>query len=100
MLNHPTQEAMHIRAVRSVQASESPESVARSLRINCGWLAQYRRGGTGSVRSGLLTSEAENAYTKSRCSGDREGAPSFSRPIWPTNDVDRDARSHYFVHLR
>jgi hypothetical protein len=43
-LDHATQGAMHIRAVCSVQAGESPDSIARFLRINCGWLAQYRRG--------------------------------------------------------
>src|SRR6201997_2026481 len=50
-LDHATLEAMRIRAVRSVQAGESPEVVARSLRIVrrtiYGWLAQYRRGGWG-----------------------------------------------------
>src|SRR3979411_2528800 len=48
-LDHATLEAMRIRAVRSVQAGENPEVVARSLRIHrrtiYGWLAQYRRGG-------------------------------------------------------
>src|SRR5271170_2632318 len=48
-LDHATLEAMRIRAVRSVQAGENPEVVARSLRISrrtiYGWLAQYRRGG-------------------------------------------------------
>src|SRR4029077_6131032 len=47
-LDHATLEAMRIRAVRSVQAGENPEVVARSLRISrrtiYGWLAQYRRG--------------------------------------------------------
>ena len=33
-LDHTTLEEMRIRAVRSVQAGESPEVVARSLRIN------------------------------------------------------------------
>ena len=52
-LDHATLEAMRIRAVRSVQAGESPDVVARSLRINrrtiYGWLAQYRRGGWGAL---------------------------------------------------
>src|SRR5713101_6277909 len=54
-LDHATLEAMRMRAVRSVQAGENPESVARSLRINrrtiYGWLAQYRRGGWGALQA-------------------------------------------------
>src|SRR5204862_5693934 len=54
-LDHTTLEAMRIRAVRSVQAGESPEVVARSMRINrrtiYGWLAQYRRGGWGALKA-------------------------------------------------
>ena len=46
---------MRIRAVRSVQAGEGPEVVARSLRISrrtiYGWLAQYRRGGWGALKA-------------------------------------------------
>ena len=53
-LDHTTLEEMRIRAVRSVQAGESPEVVARSMRINrrtiYGWLAQYRRGGSITAR--------------------------------------------------
>ena len=33
-LDHATLEEMRMRAVRSVQAGESPEVVARSMRIN------------------------------------------------------------------
>lgn len=54
-LDHTTLEAMRIRAVRSVQAGESPEVVARSLRVTSrtmyGWLAQYRRGGWGALKA-------------------------------------------------
>jgi transposase len=54
-LDHTTLEAMRIRAVRSVQAGENPEVVARSLRISrrtiYGWLAQYRRGGWGALKA-------------------------------------------------
>jgi transposase len=54
-LNHTTLEEMRMRAVRSVQAGESPEVVARSMRINrrtiYGWLAQYRRGGWGALKA-------------------------------------------------
>ncbi len=54
-LDHTTLEEMRTRAVRSVQAGESPEVVARSMRINrrtiYGWLAQYRRGGWGALKA-------------------------------------------------
>ena len=54
-LDHATLEEMRMRAVRSVQAGESPEVVARSMRINrrtiYGWLAQYRRGGWGELKA-------------------------------------------------
>ncbi len=54
-LDHATLEAMRMRAVRSVQAGESPAVVARSLRISSrtiyGWLAQYRRGGWGALKA-------------------------------------------------
>ena len=54
-LDHTTLEEMRIRAVGSVQAGESPEVVARSMRINrrtnYGWLAQYRRGGWGALKA-------------------------------------------------
>ena len=54
-LDHTTLEEMRIRAVRSVHAGESPEVVARSMRINrrtiYGWLAQYRRGGWGEMKA-------------------------------------------------
>src|ERR1700680_3284589 len=54
-LDHATLEAMRIRAVRSVQAGENPEVVARSLKITrrtiYGWLAQYRRGGWGALKA-------------------------------------------------
>jgi transposase len=54
-LDHATLEAMRIRAVRSVQAGERPDLVARSLRISgrtiYGWLAQYRQGGWGALKA-------------------------------------------------
>jgi transposase len=54
-LDHTTLEAMRIRAVRSVQAGERPDVVARSLRVSVrtiyGWLAQYRRGGWGALKA-------------------------------------------------
>jgi transposase len=54
-LDHATLEAMRIRAVRSVQAGEHPEVVARSLRISrrtiYGWLAQYRQGGWEALKA-------------------------------------------------
>jgi transposase len=54
-LDHATLEALRIRAVLSIQDGESPEVVARSLRIGrrtmYGWLAQYRRGGWGALKA-------------------------------------------------
>jgi len=54
-LDHATLEALRIRAVRSVQAGESPEVVARTLRITSRalyrWLALYRSGGWGALKA-------------------------------------------------
>jgi len=54
-LDHATLEAMRTRAVASVQAGESPEAIAKALRINRGtiynWLAAYRRGGWSGLKA-------------------------------------------------
>jgi transposase len=54
-LDHKTLEALRIRAVRSVQAGESPAAAARALRITSrtmyGWLALYRRGGWNALKA-------------------------------------------------
>jgi transposase len=54
-LDHKTLEAMRIRAVRSVHEGESPEVVARMLRVTSramyGWLARYRRGGWDALKA-------------------------------------------------
>lgn len=54
-LDHATLEALLIRAVRSVQDGESPEDVARTLRVTSRtmykWLADYRRGGWGALKA-------------------------------------------------
>jgi len=54
-LDHTTLEALRVRAVQSVQNGESPEVVARSLRITSRamyrWLASYRRGGWNGLKA-------------------------------------------------
>src|SRR5258706_259128 len=54
-LDHATLEAMRTRAVASVQAGESPEAVAKALRINrttiYNWLAAYRHGGWNALKA-------------------------------------------------
>src|SRR6202140_3044701 len=54
-LDHKTLEAMRIRAVRSVHEGESPEVVARTLRVTSramyGWLARYRHGGWDALKA-------------------------------------------------
>jgi transposase len=54
-LDHATLEALRMRGVQSVQEGESPEAVARTLRIASrtvySWLAQYRRGGWGALKA-------------------------------------------------
>ena len=75
--DHTTLEALRIRAVRNVQAGESPTFVARALGVTArtmygermwsflqapegrragrkwkrGWLARYRRGGWGGLKA-------------------------------------------------
>jgi len=54
-LDHATLEVMRTRAVASVQAGESPEAIAKALRINrvtiYKWLAAYRRGGWNGLKA-------------------------------------------------
>src|SRR5450830_169491 len=54
-LDHATLESMRIRAVRSIQAGESPDVIARSLRVTLrtvyGWMALSRRGGFGALKA-------------------------------------------------
>jgi transposase len=54
-LDHKTLEALRMRAVRCVQAGESPSVVARALGVTVrtmyGWLARYRRGGFGALKA-------------------------------------------------
>src|SRR5271169_3103539 len=89
-LDHATLEAMRIRAVRSVQAGENPEVVARSLRISrrtiYGWLAQYRRGGWGALKALHRAQERDEAlveqwlkkeYPKIKALAQREKAEIF-----------------------
>jgi transposase len=54
-LDHTTLEALRMRAVQSVQEGESPEDVARAMRVTSRamykWLADYRRGGWGALKA-------------------------------------------------
>ena len=54
-LDHTTLEALRMRAVQSVQEGESPEAVARAMRVTSRamykWLADYRRGGWGALKA-------------------------------------------------
>jgi transposase len=54
-LDHATLEALRIRAVRSVQDGDSPEDVARTLRVTpramYRWLALYRCGGWNALKA-------------------------------------------------
>src|SRR3984885_8307853 len=54
-IDHATLEALRIRAVRSVQDGDSPEDVARTLRVTpramYRWLALYRRGGWNALKA-------------------------------------------------
>ncbi|MDQ6702173.1 MAG: helix-turn-helix domain-containing protein [Pseudomonadota bacterium] len=54
-LDHKTLEALRMRAVRRVQAGESPSAVARALGVTVrtmdGWLACYRRGGWSGLKA-------------------------------------------------
>jgi len=57
-LDHATLEALRMRAVGSVQDGESPEDVARTLRVTpralYRWLALYRRGGWNALKAKSL----------------------------------------------
>jgi transposase len=57
-LDHATLEALRMRAVRNVQEGESPEDVARALRVTrramYRWLALYRRGGWNALQAKKL----------------------------------------------
>ncbi len=54
-LDHRTLEEIRIRAVRKVQAGESPETVSQVLGLNrttiYDWLAKYRQGGWQALKS-------------------------------------------------
>lgn len=54
-LDHKTLEELRIRTVKQVQSGESPEVLAKALRIHrttvYGWLALYRDGGWGALKS-------------------------------------------------
>jgi transposase len=54
-LDHQTLEELRIRTVKQIQSGESPEVLAKVLRIHrttvYGWLALYRNGGWGALKS-------------------------------------------------
>lgn len=54
-LDHKTLEELRIRAVRKVQAGESPETVSQTLGLNrttiYDWLSKYRQGGWQALKS-------------------------------------------------
>lgn len=58
-LDHKTLEELRIRAVRRVEAGESPETVIKTLGFSrariYGWLAKYREHGIDGLRSRLAT---------------------------------------------
>ena len=54
-LDHKTLEELRIRTVKKIQSGESPEVIAKTLGIHrttiYGWLALYRNGGWGALKS-------------------------------------------------
>ena len=58
-LDHKTLEEIRIRAVRSVEAGESPEDVIRTLgfgrTVIYNWLAKYREGGIDALRAKAIS---------------------------------------------
>jgi hypothetical protein len=89
-LDHATLEAMRVRAVRSVQAGESPEVVARSLRINP--RTMYGWHPVGSQRPGVEPHGSSQALR--RAGGQLKTHPEPGRVLEPicarrrTQDVE------------
>lgn len=58
-LDHKTREAIRIRAVKRVEAGESPEIIVRALGFHRSciydWLAKYRGGGTEALKTRRIT---------------------------------------------
>lgn len=64
-LSHKTLEEIRIRAVKQVEAGESPESVIAAIGMNprniYRWIALYREGGESALRAKALKGAAQSS---------------------------------------
>lgn len=63
-LNHKTLEEIRIRAVKQVEAGESPEVVIKAIGFRRGiiynWLSKYRAGGVEALKAKRLLADHRN----------------------------------------